>query len=82
MLPATYPAREYLGIRGLMSYGVSPDDLARQAAGPLDSPRSRRRGGQAACLFDRERKVLAGIGCCAEKPSRAISLARSSDMQQ
>ena len=35
-LPAIYPTREYLGTRGLMSYGVSLDDLARRAAGYVD----------------------------------------------
>ena len=35
-LPAIYPTREYLGTRGLMSYGVSLDDLARRAASYVD----------------------------------------------
>jgi putative ABC transport system substrate-binding protein len=35
-LPAIYPTREYLGTRGLMSYGVSLDDLSRRAASYVD----------------------------------------------
>ena len=35
-LPAIYPTREYLGTRGLMSYGASLDDLSRRAAVYVD----------------------------------------------